>query len=174
VLIADGGGSGATPTDEEVLRAVNPALASVLYEPESMSSFKARVDELIVKLNGSPAGPDKVAEEPVTRSQFGGEAWAEAAGLFNAYDTVVDQLKQLSQLLADSMEGMGIAVRSSQVGYEDLEADIRRRMLAIHENTQKHYDPKLDPSAQEEAKGQAPAQAQPGDTSGDSTAAGGL
>lgn len=145
----DEGGGG--PSQIEVLRMVNPALASMLYDPESMTSFKKRVDDLLANLQGSPAAPKKWGDRQLTRSEFGGgdKAWAEAAGLFTAYDTVVSQLQQLSQLLADSMEGMGIAVRSSQVGYGNMDDDIRRRMASIHTHTKKYYDPKLDPTVAE-------------------------
>ncbi|WP_307715247.1 hypothetical protein [Streptomyces sp. V4I23] len=166
-------------SDERQLRMVNPALASLLYDPESMTSFKKRVDDLLIKLNGSPAGPDKVAADPLSATQFGGGggSWAEAAGIFDAYKTVIHQLKQLSQLLADCMEGMGIVVVSSKDGYQGMDDDIRQRMLAISQNTQEHYDPKRDPVAQEQAaqekaqnKGEPNGTGKPGDTAG----AGGL
>ncbi|QIP86265.1 hypothetical protein GLX30_22035 [Streptomyces sp. Tu 2975] len=46
-------------SDERQLRMVNPGLAAMLYDPESMTSFKKRVDDLIIKLNGSPGGPTR-------------------------------------------------------------------------------------------------------------------
>lgn len=156
MLSADGGGAGPTPlTDEEALRRVNPVMASALYDPESMVKFKARIDQLIINLNGSPAGSKKVGAEPLGRGQFGGGggAWAEAAGLSTAYETVIDQLKQLSKLLADSLEGMGIAVVASKDGFEGLDDDIRRRMRAIHASAEKHYDPRRDPTAQDPGSG---------------------
>ncbi|MFJ5225697.1 hypothetical protein [Streptomyces sp. NPDC088400] len=142
-------------TDEEALRRVNPVLASTLYDPQSMIKFKARIDQLIINLNGSPAGPKKVGAEPLGRAQFGGGdgAWAEAAGLSTAYETVIDQLKQLSKLLADSLEGMGIAVVASKDGFEGLDDDIRRRMRAIYASAEKHYDPRRDPTAQHPESG---------------------
>ncbi|MFE3603073.1 hypothetical protein ACFXP3_17885 [Streptomyces sp. NPDC059096] len=164
-------------SDESMLRSVFPAMASLLYDAESMVDFKKRVDKLITNLNGSAAAPDKVGQEPVGRSHFGGDggAWAEANGLSAAYQSVIDQLKDLSQLLADSLEGMGIAVVSSKHGYEGEDDDIRTRMLAIQKNMKKHYNPELDPMApqnqtQGQDQGQAPSRdqptEQPGDTAG--------
>ena len=159
MLSADGGGADSRPTpltDEEALRRVNPVMAATLYDSESMIKFKGRIDQLITDLNGSPAGPKKVGAEPLGRGQFGGGggAWAEAAGLSTAYETVIDQLQQLSKLLADSLEGMGIAVVASKDGFEGLDDDIRRRMRAIHASAEKYYDPQRDPSAKEKAAGQ--------------------
>ncbi|MGW2561685.1 hypothetical protein ACWCXB_21005 [Streptomyces sp. NPDC001514] len=122
---------------ERSLRAVNPAMASALYDPESMRDFKNRVDDLIVKLNESPAGAQKVGADPVGRTQFGGggAAWVEASGLFTAYGNVIAELKKLSGLLADCLAGMGIAVVASKDGIEAVDEDIRRRMIAINERT---------------------------------------
>ncbi|HET6360227.1 hypothetical protein [Streptomyces sp.] len=178
---AGGGGGSGMSSDERQLRMVNPALASMLYDPESMGDFKKSIDKLISDLNGSEAGPKKVDDEPASREHFGGggAGWIEASGLFGAYNNVITQLKQLSQLLADSMEGMGIAVVASKEGYGDMDDDIRRRMLEIHQRTEKHYDFEKDPVAQELAKERAKEQAestkaqqpssgsqQPGDTAG--------
>ncbi|GGT27448.1 hypothetical protein [Streptomyces purpureus] len=159
---------------ERSLRAVNPALASALYDPESMKDFKGRIDRLLQGLRESPASPDKVGTDRVERTQFGGGggAWAEASGLFTAYGNVITQLEKLSQLLADCMEGMGIAVVASKDGFENLDDDIRRRMMAINARTEKHYDPKRDPVAREKAEKEAEKQGQPatppqgGDTAG--------
>ncbi len=160
-MLTGADGSGEMSSDERQLRMVNPGLASMLYDPESMGEFKKRIDKLILDLNGSSAGPKKVDDEPVARAQFGGggAGWIEASGLFGAYNNVITQLKQLSQLLADSMEGMGIAVTASKDGIEGLDDDIRRRMVAIHQRTEKHYDIDRDPVAQELAKEQAKEQA---------------
>ncbi|MFF1959468.1 hypothetical protein ACFVWX_21110 [Streptomyces sp. NPDC058220] len=154
-------------SDEDALRRVNPAMASVLYDPESMVAFKKRVDQLIINLNGSAAGPDKVGAEPVGRGQFGGggPGWIEAAGLSDAYTTVIDQLKQLSKLLADSLEGMGIAVVASKDGFGQLDDDIGRRMRAIQESAKEHYDPRRDPTVPDQHQ-DTTQQGQPDDTSG--------
>ncbi|WP_267245236.1 hypothetical protein [Streptomyces sp. PR69] len=174
--MADDGGMSA---DERMLRMVNPALASMLYDPESMTSFKKRVDKLLVDLMGSPAAPDQVGASPVGRSQFGGGggAWAEASGIFNAYENVITQLKELSQLLADCIEGMGIAVVSAKDGYQGMDDDVRRRMLAIRQRTEDRYDPERDPVAQELARERAQAaggaDTAPGTGNGDSAGAGG-
>lgn len=109
------------------------AAADVATEFTSFVRFQQRVDELIRDLNGSPAGPGKVGQEQLVRTQFGGGdgAWAEAAGLFGAYETVITELESLSKLLSDSIEGMGIAVLAAHKGYRNVDDDIRDRMAEI-------------------------------------------
>ncbi|MEU0073897.1 hypothetical protein ABZ027_30765 [Streptomyces sp. NPDC006332] len=123
------------------------AAAEVVAEFSSFTKFQARVDELIRDLKSSAAGPDKVRQEQLVRHQLGGGdgAWAEAAGLFTAYETVIGELETLSKLLSDSMEGMSIAVLASHKGYEGIDLDVRDRMVAISTETTKHYGGSYDP-----------------------------
>ncbi|WP_149181473.1 hypothetical protein [Streptomyces sp. TRM49041] len=171
--MADNGGwpSGMS-SDERQLRAVNPGLASMLYDAESMVSFKKRVDKLLVDLGDSPAAPRQVGTPHIKRADFGGGdlAWSEAAGLFASYEIVVERLKELSQLMGDCLEGMGIAVVSAKNGYGAIDEDIRRRMLAIEHNTQRRYDPDRDPTADQRPTADGTPTAEPGDSAG----AGGL
>ncbi|MEU1316161.1 hypothetical protein [Streptomyces tibetensis] len=131
-------------------------------ELSSFTKFRTRVDELIRDLQGSDAGPRKIGQEQLVRHQLGGGdgAWAEAAGLFTAYETVISELETLSKLLSDSMEGMGIAVLASHKGYQNIDLDIRDRMAAISAETTEHYggsyDPGLPQQGQTSGGGQAP------------------
>lgn len=139
-----GGGSGgsdgsfwpANPFD-----GIADAVADVATELSSFVAFQKRVDDLIRDLKGSAAGPAKVDQEQLGRHQFGGGdgAWAEAAGLFGAYGTVLTELKGLSKLLSDSMEGMGIAVLASHRGYRNVDEDIRDRMAEISAGISERY-----------------------------------
>ncbi|MFG3286579.1 hypothetical protein [Streptomyces sp. NPDC048111] len=119
------------------------AAGDVVAELSSFTTFRRRVDELLRTLKGSPAGPHEVGQQRVARDQFGGGAAAfhEASGLFASYDRVIAELETLSTLLADSLEGMGIAVLASHEGYQNIDEDVRRRMAAISEETRKHYGP---------------------------------
>ncbi|MFE9173105.1 hypothetical protein ACFYNZ_27170 [Streptomyces kebangsaanensis] len=124
------------------------AVADVATELSSFTKFQKRVDDLIRDLKGSEAGPGKVGEAQLARRQFGGGdgAWAEAAGLYSAYETVISELETLSKLLSDSMEGMGIAVLASHKGYANIDVDVRNRMAAISAETTKHYGGSYDPA----------------------------
>ncbi|HEY9437772.1 MAG TPA: hypothetical protein VIS29_03815 [Streptomyces sp.] len=141
-----GAGAAAMP----LLGFMGPAGAALelVTELSSFTAFRNRIDEILRDLKASPAGATKLAEDTVARTQFGGGAnqWAEAASLFLSYQTVVKELETLSKLLSDSIEGMGIAVLASHNGYENLDEDIRRRMMAIKDTAERHYGGEYDPS----------------------------
>ena len=111
--------------------------AAVKYSADSMESFRKQVDGLIDQLQGSYAGPGKLKADPVTRSQFGGggAAWGEAEGAYAAYDGTLARLVELSSLLHDCLEGLGIAVVASKNGFEEMDDDIKRKMINIHQRT---------------------------------------
>ncbi|MFI1162195.1 hypothetical protein ACH4UM_00965 [Streptomyces sp. NPDC020801] len=154
------------------------AQADMAMELSSFTKFQKRVDDLIRDLKGSDAGPSKVGQVQLARHQFGGGggSWAEATGLYSAYETVISELETLSKLLSDSMEGMSIAVMASHKGYQNIDLDTRHRMAAINVETTKHYGGSYDPSLPKKSHdggdlgGEAkPAQAAPpptGDTGG--------
>ncbi|MFC8760788.1 hypothetical protein ACFUAG_08735 [Streptomyces sp. NPDC057193] len=111
---------------------------AVRYNSESMTEFKAGIDGLIEMLTSSEADKGKMQADPVTRNQFGGggAAWAEAHGVYDSYSTVLSQLTQLSGLLKDCLEGLGIAVIASKDGFEQMDDDARRKMINIHQRTE--------------------------------------
>ncbi|MFB7308085.1 hypothetical protein [Streptomyces sp. NPDC056192] len=176
MLPSDAGGSAETPGGPfgSVVGFAQNAVGELVTELSSFTKFRDRIDELLRDLKASPAGPKKVGEEPMVRTQFGGghNGWAEAADLFLSYQTVITQLESLSKLLSDSIEGMGIAVLASHKGYENLDVDIRRRMLAINDNAQEHYGGSYDPAVPAKQHIERPAATKP-DT-GDSSGVGGL
>ena len=145
-----GPGPGPLPWASGIFDAAREAMGAasdVAAELSSFTKFRTRVEELIRDLKGSAAGPGKVGQEQLARHQLGGGegVWAEAAGLFGAYETVISELETLSRLLSDSMEGMGIAVLASHKGYQNIDMDVRDRMVAISTETTKHYGGGYDP-----------------------------
>ncbi|MFI7383044.1 hypothetical protein [Streptomyces sp. NPDC049813] len=137
-----GGGSGGLGGWAfNVVEAAKGAAADIVTELESFTAFQQRVDQLIKDLKASPAGPTKVGQEAMARSKFGGghKGWHEADTVFTQYDTVIADLENLSKLLSDSIEAMGIAVMASHKGYENVDLDVRRRMAAISAETTHHY-----------------------------------
>nr|WP_079180677.1 hypothetical protein [Streptomyces sp. CB02058] len=124
------------------------AAVELATELTSFTKFRNRIDEILDDLKTSAAGPKKLGEDPMVRTQFGGgdSQWAEAASLFTSYQSVITELESLSKLLSDSIEGMSIAVLASHNGYENLDIDIRRRMLAISDEAKKHYGGEYDPT----------------------------
>ncbi|MFD9881334.1 hypothetical protein ACFWZT_07700 [Streptomyces alboflavus] len=142
------------------------AAADVAMEFSSFVRLQQRVDELIRSLKGSPAGPGRVGQEPLVRGQFGGGdgAWVEASGVFGAYETVISELENLSKLLSDSIEGMGIAVLASHQGYRNVDDDVRDRMAEISAGIAERYE--ADGAGGREVPGRADRRA-PSDGAGD-------
>ncbi|MFJ8658628.1 hypothetical protein [Streptomyces sp. NPDC093795] len=110
---------------------------AVRYNSESMTEFKASIDGLIEMLTSSEADTGKMKADPVTRNQFGGggAAWIEAHGVYDSYNAVLAQLTDLSGLLKDCLEGLGIAVVASKDGFEQMDEDTKRKMINIHDRT---------------------------------------
>ncbi|MFI5771736.1 hypothetical protein ACIA74_24990 [Streptomyces sp. NPDC051658] len=126
--------------------AVSPGAAGELVtELSSFTKFRDRIDELLRNLKASPADAKKLGEVAIGKTQFGDPAWAEASGLYTSYQKVVTELETLSKLLSDSIEGLGIAVLAAHKGYENLDDDIRDRMLAIKRGAEKHYEGEYNP-----------------------------
>ncbi|MHB9859750.1 hypothetical protein [Streptomyces sp. YIM S03343] len=154
MVLPSDGGTGAQPSSWasgvfDGVRDAAHAAADVATELSSFTQFQKRIDDLIRDLKGSDAAPGKVGQERLVRHQFGGgdKTWAEAAGLFSAYQTVIGELETLSKLLSDSMEGMGIAVMASHKGYQNIDLDVRERMAAISAETTEHYGGSCNPSS---------------------------
>lgn len=110
---------------------------AVKYSADSMETFRKQVEGLIEDLQGSQAGTGKLTADPVTRTQFGGggAAWGEAQSAYAAYDGTLSRLVELSGLLNDCLEGLGIAVVASKNGFEEMDDDIKRKMIGIHQRT---------------------------------------
>lgn len=123
------------------------AVGDVVTELQSFTKFRDRIDALLRDLRESEAGPKQVGQTVASRANFGGGSggWAEAADLFGAHETVMSELEKLSKLLTDSIEGMNIAVLASHKGYENVDADVSRRMLAISKDTTQHYGENYEP-----------------------------
>ncbi|MCG3042350.1 hypothetical protein ACLIYM_05615 [Streptomyces fenghuangensis] len=99
-------------------------------ELESLKDFKNRVDNILEELESSPASPTRVGRQEVKRSSFGGE-FAEADGVHSQYTRVHTQLTRLSGVLGDQIEAMRIAVHGADIGFGNLEDDLKRRFWEL-------------------------------------------
>ncbi|WP_326765858.1 hypothetical protein OG978_15885 [Streptomyces sp. NBC_01591] len=134
--------------------AISPGVASELFtELSSFTKFRDRIDGLLRDLKASPADAKKLGEVAIGETQFGDPAWAEASGLYSSYQNVITELETLSKLLSDSIEGLGIAVLAAHTGYENLDDDIRDRMLAIKRGAEEHYEGEYNPVPNEGKQG---------------------
>ncbi|MFJ1887309.1 hypothetical protein [Streptomyces sp. NPDC088170] len=121
---------------------ISPGAAGELCaELSSFTKFRDRIDGLLHDLKTSPAGPGKVGEDTMGRERFGGGQgeWTEADALHGSYSKVIKELEELSQLLSDSIEGMSIAVLGAHKGYENVDLEVRGRMLAIQDSMRAHH-----------------------------------
>ncbi|MHB9859448.1 hypothetical protein [Streptomyces sp. YIM S03343] len=159
-----------------IFDAAKDAAADVMTELTSFTKFQQRIDALIRDLEESPASTHQVGMDQPDRGHFGGGegAWGSADALSTAHEKVIGELKKLSKLLSDSIEGMGLAVLASHKGYENVDADVRDRLHAITSETTKSFGgkyaphlPKQQPGAGHDGQAGAPtAEASGGETAG--------
>ncbi|MFC7303190.1 hypothetical protein ACFQVC_03030 [Streptomyces monticola] len=99
----------------------------------ALEKFQKRVDALLTELEGGAAGSTKMAAQRIARSSLsGGNApFAEADGLYGQYNRVHEQLVSLSKSLGEQITMLRIAVRGTEVGFENLEEEHRARFHAI-------------------------------------------
>lgn len=154
-----GGGTGGAPDTGkafDTLSGVNPAMALDIQH-SAMKGFKKRVDELLRELDDSEAAPAKVGQDRLSRAQLGSAEFKEAQFLYDSYAIVHDELEKLSKALGAQIEGMGLAVQASRVGYENLDADIKARMRAVNAEAEKYYVVERDPYVEQRGSEKAPA-----------------
>lgn len=153
--MAHGGGGAAASPDTgksfDSLYAVNPQQALAI-EAQKMKTFKKRVDDLLIALDGSEAAPSRMGNDRMARGQLGSADFGEAQFLYDSYTIVHDELEKLSKALGAQIEGMGLAVHSSQVGYENVDHDIRDRMKAVNAEVESYYDRERDPFVEDAPK----------------------
>ncbi|WP_286251687.1 hypothetical protein [Streptomyces graminofaciens] len=136
-----------TGTSFDTLYGVNPQMALEIQH-DAMKDFKKRVDDLLIELGKSEAAPGKVGQDRLSRAQLGSADFKEAQFLYESYAIVHDELENLSKALSAQIEGVGLAVHASRVGYENLDEDIRARMRVINAEVDRYYDVDRDPYAE--------------------------
>ncbi|MFF0742074.1 hypothetical protein ACFYVL_16915 [Streptomyces sp. NPDC004111] len=104
--------------------------------------FQKRVNDLLTVLENSDGGRTKLAAQRVSRASLsGGNAtFAEADGLFAQYNRVHQSLTSLSKSLGDQIEALSIGVHAAEVGYDNVDEDVRRRYALIQERIEKAQD----------------------------------
>jgi len=124
---------------------------SLDVQHEAMKTFKRRVDALLEELDRSEAAPGKVGTDRLQRAQLGSSDFKEAQFLYDSYTLVHDELESLPKALSAQIEGMGLAVEASRVGYANLDEDLKARMRAINAQVERYYVPGRDPHAPRES-----------------------
>lgn len=99
----------------------------------ALRRFQKRVNVLLAELEGSDGGRTKLAAQTVQRASLsGGNAtFAEADGLYSQYNRVHQSLTSLSKSLGDQIQLLSIGVHAAEVGYDNVDEDVRRQYKAI-------------------------------------------
>lgn len=119
---------------------------------EALKTFKKRVDAILDAFEGSPGGAKHVAQQDVPHAAFKGTGhFPEADGLFTAYQGVHERLTTLSKSLGLQIEAMGIAVHGADIGFDNLEDDLRRRFHELQTQIEQNNE-KPGPRKDEGAK----------------------
>ncbi len=121
MLEAEGGG-GSTSGGSDLARGVG-----------ALKTFQKQINALLAEFESGAAGKSKVAAQEVSRGSFSGTnmAFAEADGFFTQYNRVHSALTSLSRSLSDQIELMSIGVHAADVGYDNVEEDLRSRFHTI-------------------------------------------
>lgn len=108
----------------------------------ALTDFQKKVLGLLADLQGGDASGAKVAEATVTRESFGTGAggFAEADGFYQQYERVHQAVLSLSKQLSDEIELLRIAVRGADIGFDNLEEDLRLRFHTIKARLEKERD----------------------------------
>ncbi|MFI5805545.1 hypothetical protein [Streptomyces sp. NPDC051561] len=99
----------------------------------ALKQFRARVHAMLAEFENSDAGSRKVASHTLSRAHFAapGIPFPEADDLHTQYRRVHKGLIDLSRSLSEQIECLDIAVHGAQIGFDNLEEDLRRRFWAI-------------------------------------------
>ncbi|MEV0965454.1 hypothetical protein AB0J25_23225 [Streptomyces sp. NPDC049910] len=119
MLPADGGGGGAASDLERGVGA--------------LKRFQKHVDNLLTELESGAGGAKRVAAQAISRGSFSGAGmpFAEADGFFSQYNRVHKELTSLSRSLGDQIELLRIGVHAADVGFDNVEEDLRSRFHRI-------------------------------------------
>ncbi|GHJ36385.1 hypothetical protein [Streptomyces sp. TS71-3] len=113
---------------------------------EALKIFKRRVDKLLSEFEGSAGSSGKVGEQRISRASLSGSgAFGEADDLFHQYNRVHEQLTTLSKSLGHQIEAMGIAVHGADVGFDNLDEDLRRRFHTLQAQIYEDNKPPQQP-----------------------------
>ncbi|MGW7413054.1 hypothetical protein [Streptomyces sp. NPDC054863] len=99
----------------------------------ALRKFQKQVNAMLTDLEGGDAGRTKIAAQRVTRAALSGTnaTFAEADGLYAQYNRVHQQLTSLSKTLGFQIEKLSIGVHASEVGYNNVEEELRQRYQEI-------------------------------------------
>ncbi|MFB7340833.1 hypothetical protein ACFCZ6_12325 [Streptomyces hydrogenans] len=124
---------------------------------DALRKFQRDIEHVIENLEKGAGGASTLNQNRVTRAAFGtGIPFAEADGLFTAYEHVHGSLVSLSKSLSGQIELLQIGVHAADVGYDNVEEDQRRQFHSIQARLSKERDEAIE--REEQARAKDPAQ----------------
>lgn len=120
-----------------------------------LKKFQGRINELLSVFEGGAGGKGEVSAQGVPRSSFSGPGkFDEAEGFSKQYDRVHTSLISLSKSLGDQIELLSIGVHAADVGYDNVEEDLRYRFHTIQ--TRLDEQRQAQEKQQRQDRGEAP------------------
>ncbi|MET4926166.1 hypothetical protein P3L51_28085 [Streptomyces sp. PSRA5] len=130
-----------------------------------LKKFQQRVIDLLAVFEGGAAGKGEIAAQGVPRSSFSGPGkFDEAEGFSKQYDRVHTSLISLSKSLGDQIELLSIGVHAADVGYDNVEDDLRYRFHTIQTRLDEQRE--AQEKQQRQDRGEAPEAPRQDSTSG--------
>ncbi|MFE2848721.1 hypothetical protein ACFXKS_35405 [Streptomyces scopuliridis] len=108
----------------------------------ALKRFQTRVNALLTELENGAAGNKKVAAHRVSRGSFSGGnlPFAEADGFFTQYNRVHEEIVKLSKSLGDQIEMLSIGVHAAEVGFNNVEDELRQRFHSIRTRVNEEHE----------------------------------
>ncbi|MFE3329067.1 hypothetical protein [Streptomyces sp. NPDC059176] len=99
----------------------------------ALKNFQKKVNKLLGDLEEGAGSATKFEEQRVSRASFSGSSmpFAEADGFYSQYNRVHTSLVSLSKSLSDQIELLSIGVHGADVGFNNVEDEMRRRFHQI-------------------------------------------
>ncbi len=99
----------------------------------ALKDFHRQVTALLADFENGAGGSARVAEQRVSRTSFSGAnlPFAEADGFFRQYERVHTELVSLSRSLGRQIEALTIGVHAADIGYNNVEDEVRQRFHTI-------------------------------------------
>ncbi|KUJ64104.1 hypothetical protein ACZ90_61790 [Streptomyces albus subsp. albus] len=112
--------------------------SSLVKEAETLGKFKGRIDTVLTKLKESPASKQNLSHQTVPEGTYG-KNFTAATTMAQNYDKVRSRLEELSGLLGDRIEAMGIAAIIAERGYDSIDAEQAARLRELEKRAEEHY-----------------------------------
>ncbi|MFJ6699324.1 hypothetical protein ACIQM4_25025 [Streptomyces sp. NPDC091272] len=108
----------------------------------ALRQLRARVHAILTAFEDGAAGQRKVAAHTLSRADLGapGIPFPEADHLHAQYLRVHSGLVKLSRSLTEQIDCLSIAVHGAEIGFDNLEEDLRLRFWSVRSRTEHGAD----------------------------------